>query len=176
MTKQLLLMVGTALLLGNGCRTDELANEDVKALQGKWEIVAAENDGKEASNLLTENNLRRVIIKGDRVNVRLQDKDVDIDTDEGEWTFRLFPSKKPKQFEFRFQGRENWLTTLQMGLNREGVKLKEPFKGIYALDNDKLTLCSAWITESGVSKEMPKEFSAPEGSGRLLLTLKRVKP
>jgi uncharacterized protein (TIGR03067 family) len=87
--------------------------------------------------------------------------------EEGEWRFKLYPSKKPKQFEFVFEGKKNWLTA---------IKAKEPFKGIYALEKDKVTLCSAWIGAGGSQpKELPKRFAA-ERPGELLVILKRVKP
>jgi uncharacterized protein (TIGR03067 family) len=167
MAKQLLLMVASGLFLATDQPNDETAKEDMKRLQGTWEIVAgAHSEGKEPSNLLTKNNLRWVIIKGDTVKVQLRFDEVTID--EGEWRFKLYPSRKPKQFEFKFEGKKNWLTT---------IKAKEPFKGIYTLDKDTLKLCSAWITGNGSQpQELPKDFSAKPLSGRVLLILKRAKP
>jgi hypothetical protein len=65
-------MIASGLLLATDQPKDKVTKEDMKRLQGTWEIVAAvHDDGKEASNLITKNNLRRVIIRGDTVKVQL---------------------------------------------------------------------------------------------------------
>src|SRR5437868_4463994 len=94
------LVLAMILLLAVSHTKAETGKEDSKCLQGTWEIVAAEWDGEEASNLLTKNNLRKVTVKGDKINVWLEGYMGAKDTDEGGWRIRLFASKTPKQFEF----------------------------------------------------------------------------
>lgn len=47
--------------------------------------------------------------------------------------------------------------------------LPEPLPGIYKLDKDRLTVC----VQNSPGKKRPTEFAAAEGSGCVLLTLKR---
>ena len=52
------------------------------------------------------------------------------------------------------------------------TKGKESSFGIYQLDGDNLKLCLNQRTTS----ERPQDWSAPAGSGRVLMVFKRVKP
>ena len=55
----------------------------------------------------------------------------------------------------------------------EGAPKGKPWKGIYTLDGDTLTICD---NAPNLDKSRPAVFEAKSGSGYLLITFKRAKP
>ena len=70
-------------------------------------------------------------------------------------TFKLDASKKPKQIDIT---------------PTDGDEKDKVIHGIYSLEKDELKICIA-----RGDKERPTEFESKEGSGHMLVTLKRAK-
>ncbi|MCI0380909.1 MAG: TIGR03067 domain-containing protein [Gemmataceae bacterium] len=119
---------------------------EMKQLEGVWVLQSLENDGKPLSEELIKQI--RLTIKGDRYTVDIGDRKVEL-------TYKLDPSKKPKTIDFSLVGDDEKKTT----------------PGIYELATDTLKMCRA----SEVGGKRPAEFSAAEGSGRILAVYKREK-
>ncbi len=121
--------------------------KDGDALQGAWEAQSAEQDGKALPE--AEIKKMRVSIKGDLMLM----------LPGGEWTrlrIKLDPAKTPKVM---------YATPI------EGDEKDKTVPLIYRLDTaaDTLTLC--FDAKNG--KTAPAEFAAREGSGLMLLVVKR---
>ena len=118
---------------------DGLENEDAKKMQGSWIAVGLEHDG-----IVEDATTKRAAYHF------LADKFVFlIGDDEQRITFRLDPSKSPKQFTLGDKGK--------------------PTLGIYEFKDDKLRIC---LPTKGDGKS-PTEFTG--GRGSMLLTLRRAK-
>jgi uncharacterized protein (TIGR03067 family) len=123
------------------------AKTDREAIQGKWVIASLTVNGQERS-ADTFKNLR-LEIKGDKYII----------TQDGEAasrTFKLDPTKKPKAIDITYD---------------DGPNKGKTSRAIYAVEGDTLTFCRHEQPEM----ERPKGFGAEAGSGRVLITWKRVK-
>jgi uncharacterized protein (TIGR03067 family) len=141
----LLFPVGFALVAG--ATAGDAARKDRDQLQGTWEVVAAERDGKPLDR-----------IKGGKLAISGQN--FTIQTASGaelKGDYRLDPGKKPKAMDLT---------------HTEGALRDKTWQAIYQLDGEELKICYA---ETGSGKDRPTEFTTAEGSGRLLTVLKRVK-
>jgi uncharacterized protein (TIGR03067 family) len=87
----------------------------------------------------------RMVIEGDRMTVKDGTRDETA-------TFTLMPDQKPPAIDIK--------------PNRPGEKT---VRGIYRVEGDTLTMC--WVREG----DRPKELVSKEGSGAILLVLKRQK-
>jgi uncharacterized protein (TIGR03067 family) len=119
------------------------AKADLKKLAGTWSVVSAQKGGKDAP----ENDIKelRLIFNGDKFTARFGDKSKD-------GTFKIDPSKKPKQIDITLMD-----------------KIAE---GIYQFKGDNLELC---LSEPGGGEPRPTEFKSAEGSRTILFVLKREK-
>ena len=98
-------------------RAEDAVKAELEKLQGVWQLVSAETDGKKAP----EEQVKKikVIIKGDKHTVRFGDEDL-----AKEIPFKIDPTKKPKTTD----------DTLPDG----GI-----IRGIYELDGNTLRSCVA---------------------------------
>ena len=126
---------------------EEARKKELKALQGTWKVVAAEQDGdpldRIVGGLLTikENNFVIKTTGGTEL----------------EGDLILNPSKKPKQIDFAHQ---------------KGLLKDKTWQGIYELKDDTLKFCYA---EADSDKERPTEFKTLKKSRLLLIEMKRDK-
>lgn len=126
-------------------RADD-ARDDLKALQGTWELVYFEGDGKEVK----VRNGTKAIITGHKSVIKVGDKVI------AAGTFKLDPRKKPKAVDMTYtQGRDKGKT----------------FKGIYQLDGNKVKFCRAGSPED----ERPNEFKTKGGSRAFVSVYRRAK-
>jgi RNA polymerase sigma-70 factor (ECF subfamily) len=114
---------------------------DKEKIQGTWVIESAKMGGKDLPEEETKG--MKMVFAGDKVTVTLKGEDK-------EGTFKLDPSKKPKEIDVEIKGAPN------------------AGEGIYQLEGDKLTLC---IDDAG--KQRPTEFKSEEGTRHGLIVLKR---
>src|SRR5262249_7989323 len=111
-------------------------------LQGTWVPVSAEKGGKPAPEAVLTSV--KVTFSGDRLTVQVEGE-----TKKG--TFRLDPTRSPKQID----------------LMRDG---QEPTEGIYRLDRDRLGICL-----DDARRGRPTEFKSPPGPAHTLLVMRRDK-
>ena len=134
------------------------AKQEKAKLQGTWQAVAWLDDGEKESDevlqyirwtfkadTLFSTKALTVTICGKRT-VKGQGGTV-------ESTFNIHPEKMPK------------VMITKTVRPFEGIILKS----IYSLDGDTLKVCASKQAEKG----LPADFTAPKGSGRLLITLKK---
>lgn len=120
---------------------------DHERIQGEWKIVAVVQNGKETTPADSEKS--RIRFTADKTIVSEGDE-------KHQGTYKLDPDRKPSTIA----------VTQDDGPNK-GKK----GSGIYQLSGDTLTLCLT--LEKG--KDPPSDFTAKAGSGRVLLTLERIK-
>jgi uncharacterized protein (TIGR03067 family) len=123
------------------------AADDVRKLQGSWQVLAAEDDGE----VVPEDDLKalRVVFTGDSVEVQEGRKA------QKKFTFKLDPKKSPKAIDFTYS---------------DGPKKGMTDRGIYLLEADHLKLCIR--TKDG---DRPTTFASKEGSQVFLIVLRRLK-
>jgi uncharacterized protein (TIGR03067 family) len=121
---------------------------DKEKLQGKWKVVSAEANGREAPD--AEKLKREWTFEGDKIIVKVGEE-------KRESTFKLDPGTKPKAID---------IIPPEGSTENNG----KPFKGIYALEDDRLKIC--FVPDMA---ERPSEFATKEGYRALLLMLERVK-
>lgn len=119
---------------------------DLKALEGKWKVEAAEAQGKPVE--APELRELMVTITGDRYEVI-----VNGETDRG--SLKLDESQKPKFMD---------------ATDTEGENIGKVIKAIYEVTGDTLRVCYAMKGD-----ERPTEFATKEGTPLLLITYRREK-
>ena len=124
---------------------DDAVKKDMDALQGKWQLVSLDRDGKSAD--VPKDAVR--VIKDDTYSISPR-PGVTING-----TFKIDPTAKPKTIDI----------TQTSGDNKGKTSL-----GIYDLDGD--TLKIAWAPPG---KDRPTEFKSADGSGVLYAVHKKVK-
>ena len=139
--------LAVGLLLGADAKDD--VKKEKEKLQGTWKCVKFEEKGESR-----EDADHRIVFDGDNFSVKRGDEAII------KGTFKLDPSKQPKEIDIEVKG----------GTRAEG-DVGKTAQGIYARDGDELKLC---VHHPG-GTDRPKEFSAPAGSQRVCITLKREK-
>jgi uncharacterized protein (TIGR03067 family) len=127
-------------------RADD-AKKDLKALQGTWKVVAAEQDGDPLDRIIGGT----LVIKDNNFTIRTADGT------EMKGDLTLNASKKPKHIDLAHQ---------------EGLLKDKTWQGIYELKDNTLKLCYA---EADSEKERPSEFKTLKKSRLLLIEMKREK-
>lgn len=142
-----------ALCLGTtiACFGDEPSPKD--PLVGNWILSEGESNGKDLKEMLKAQGLGGLQVKfADGVMSM-----TGFGGPEFKYGYSLEPTAKPKEIR---------LTTIETGgKSPKGLKMT----GIYELEGDVLKLC----LPNDPSQDLPKEFTAPSGSLRSVLTLKR---
>jgi uncharacterized protein (TIGR03067 family) len=127
---------------------DDLTKKDLKQFEGTWQVASLEVNG----NKTEPNDLKKIFVINEADGVMSVES-------EGKIVIRakltIYPTQKPKTVDMTgTDGDSNGKTML----------------GIYEFEGETRKVCYA---ETG--KERPTDFSAPEGSGRYSIVLKRVK-
>jgi RNA polymerase sigma factor (sigma-70 family) len=118
---------------------------DRDQFQGKWEITVAQMFGKDAEGEEGDRiRMQKLVVEGDKMTMRHGG------------TFKLDPTKKPKEIDFDLQ---------------EGPQQEQGlWRGIYELRGDELTMVMALP-----NGERPREFKTEANVPHMLVKLKRVK-
>lgn len=134
-------------LLGDDAK-DEAVKKEFLAIEGRWRAVSIEVDG----NRLAEEECRKFVLDHGR---------------DGEWellvdntevargTTTVDPGVTPRTIDFATTG---------------GSNAGERTYGIYRMEGTTWTIC-----EAQAGRPRPAEFSAPSGSGRMLVVFELVK-
>jgi uncharacterized protein (TIGR03067 family) len=121
------------------------AKDDHEAILGDWKVEKAEVEGKEP------NDAQAGVIKGLKMTFTKEKIVTELpDGTKRESLYKLDPTKKPKAIDIGYQGREIMLQ-------------------VYALEGDTLKVCGFLPGRGG----RPTEVGSKEGSGTMMITLKR---
>jgi uncharacterized protein (TIGR03067 family) len=123
------------------------AKKDRELLQGEWQMVSGEREGRKLPDNIVEGGKRRT--EGDETTVEINGQVF------MKAKFTIDPSKKPKTIDYRVS---------------EGSNKDKMVPGIYEIDGDMVKFCF-----SAPDSERPTDFTAKEGSKRTLSVWKRVK-
>jgi uncharacterized protein (TIGR03067 family) len=130
---------------------DDAVKKELAKMQGSWQVVSGEEDGKPSSEYLTEN--LKWIIKGDQLSFTgiapLTDK-------AGKLTLTIDASTTPKCIDLKVEA---------------GSLKGTVWEGVYEWKGEELKLC---LHLAGGKR--PVEFGTKEGSNQVLFVLKREKP
>ena len=145
--KAALLLVVGLLVPADRAKTDQAKDTDkgVKALQGKWTVVAGEEGGKKQTDAQLKDSW--VEFSGTRVRVHSPREELSM-------TYTARPDHKPAHIDF----------TVTAGPDKGKTS-----KGIYRLEGDTLKIAYA-----APEKERPKHFATAEGSHQSMWVLKRA--
>src|SRR5262245_3709309 len=127
------------------------AAKDLALLQGRWEVLSIEQDGKPEPK--ADRRWFGMTVKGNRTFAL--DQAGNANPREPEYTFRLDPSQRPAAIDQTI---------------RDADCPPETERGIYELRGDRLTLCLA-----GVGDRRPATFTTKKSDGRILVTFRRAK-
>jgi uncharacterized protein (TIGR03067 family) len=132
-------------------KKDEAAKEEVKKLQGTWQVKKWIDSSEEPAEA-DEIKDFTFEFKGDTVTLRKRKGDGK------EMKYTLDPSKKPKWFDLPQGGADG-----------------DVAEGIYKLDGDELTICVISGMRNDTPSPRPTEFKASKPNKYTLFVLKRVK-
>jgi uncharacterized protein (TIGR03067 family) len=127
---------------------DESTKNDLKNFEGTWEIKSLEIDG----NKVDEKDAKKIQVINEANGVMAIEVDGKV-KEHGQ--LKIYPTQKPKTVD---------LTAT------DGDSKGKTLLGIYEFDGDVRKVCYA-----PDGKERPTDFTAPAGSGRFLVVLKRIK-
>jgi uncharacterized protein (TIGR03067 family) len=145
--KSLLVLAGFALLVAAEPARDDAA-VDLKKLQGTWRMDELEINGQQVPEEKRKDTI--LVIKDDKYIIKIKDKTY-------ETTFKLDPSKDPKEIDMFFP---------------DGPNEPKVSKGIYRLDGDTFQLCRA----QAPGEDRPRDFVTTADSGLFVVVWKRQKP
>jgi uncharacterized protein (TIGR03067 family) len=143
-----LLIVAVGLLLGADAPMEDPGKRDKEMLQGTWKLVSVEFDGQ----CMPMDDL-----KASRLTVKGSDYAFTLNKTSLELTFKLDPSKKPKEIDL---------------IGVAGTDKGKIYRGIYVLEGDTYKICR----HSQPDRERPIEFATRPDSGLVLVTWQREKP
>jgi len=146
--KRYALLVLVAGLLVAADDKDNAIKQETKRLEGTWQVVGGEENGQESAPDAIKNLKLTFVFTGNKVAVKVDGVAQGEDT-----TFRLDPSKKPRELDML-------------------VKDRVVKRCIYSLDGDELKLCFPVKEETA----RPSGFRTQKEDGRVLYMLKRVEP
>ncbi len=142
----------TAALLAGSCLATAAPPEDkskneIKALQGTWVVVAAEQEGQPLDRIKGG----KLLIHGENFTIYTKSGT------EMKGDLRIEPFKKPKTMDLTHQ---------------EGLLRDKTWQAIYSLDGDELKIC---YVDPDAKKDRPGDFTTAPDSARLLVVLQREK-
>lgn len=147
-------LIAMLALAGTVAHAANPAADEVKKLQGEWQAIEVEINGKKGTKDDADVKSLRLVIKGDAMTLPSPVGD----GKERKKTFKLDPSKSPKEID---------ITSL------DGQEKDQTAACIYKLDGDRLTICMPYFTKDPSAR--PKEFKAGADDGIMLIALERVK-
>ena len=145
--RSLLVLAGFVLLVAAEPARDAAA-VDLKKLQGTWRMDELEINGQQVPEEKRKDTI--LVIKDDKYIIKIKDKTY-------ETTFKLDPSKDPKEIDMFFP---------------DGPNAPKVSKGIYRLDGDTFRLCRA----QAPGHDRPRDFATTADSGLFVVVWKRQKP
>ena len=144
-------VLGIITLMGTGCIAKKgSANSDKQKLQGTWQLVYQQKDGKKLPDERAAKMFHgRVVFVGDKLHYSVELPGFDF-----EFAYKLHPERQPKAIDLQFT---------HTGDRKD---VGERAFGIYSLEGDNLKICHSDVTR-------PTDFNAEQGSSNVLIVLKR---
>jgi uncharacterized protein (TIGR03067 family) len=133
-------------ILGLLAITSTPSAQPTAKLDGTWRAVAAERDGKSATDVIGH----RLTFAGRKFTITRDGKTLYAGT------YKTDPAKRPAQIDF----------------DNTDAGPKATWKGIYDLDGVTLKTCD---NAPDTTKARPTTFAAPAGSGHIFITFTREK-
>jgi uncharacterized protein (TIGR03067 family) len=124
--------------------------KELKKLQGTWQVVSAQENGKPVPDEVVQN--LKLVVKGKQLTLKGVENLIE---KFGKITLTVDPATTPKIIDFKVES---------------GSEKDNKYEGIYELKGGEWKICSA--TVSGGNR--PGEFEAKEGSNRVLFVLKKA--
>lgn len=143
----LLLAMSMSLIGADGPSENEIADE-LALLQGTWKIESVEVDGRKLDMAAFKDIVR--IVEGNDITWKNKDQVI------ARTRITFDTTKQPKRIDSTFT---------------EGENVDKTMLGIYEINGDEFTICSA-----SFDRLRPTEFVSPPGSGVLIFKAKRVMP
>ncbi len=137
MTRCWLLIV--LVLCSASARAGDKAADEMKKLQGEWQVVQVEARGKKVSKDDARAKHMRFVFEGDTITIPLEQSKAELKS-----TFKLDPSKSPKSIDV---------------IALDGPLKGQTAAGIYKLEKDRLTICIPNFPPADPSKR-PTKFQA----------------
>jgi uncharacterized protein (TIGR03067 family) len=154
--EELDLLISTAALKESWAAHGEAVRKELRMLEGTWEMVSVVGDGKQQDF----GRPIQITIRGDQFTAER----VGTSTGKsliGKGPLKVDPGKNPRTIDF--------ITTEGPGKGTQALMF-------YEVQGDELRLCETRADKSRKDLPRPAEFSAGPGSGRVITTLRRVKP
>jgi uncharacterized protein (TIGR03067 family) len=147
-------LIALFALAGATAHASDQAADEVKKLQGEWQAVEIETQGKKVSKDNPEVKNLRFVFDGQGITLPIPDGG-----GQGrKKTYKLDATKSPKEID---------ITSL------DGQEKDQTAACIYKLDGDRLTICIPYFTKDPSIR--PKEFKAGADDGIMVITLERTK-
>ncbi len=140
------LLAGMSFLAAANDAKQDAIKKDRKKYEGTWRVTSLEINGNKSS----EEDAKKITVVNKADGAWILQVDGEKVT---EGTSEIDPTQKPKTIDF---------------METEGDNKGKIVWGIYELGDDTRKLCYG-----GPGKDRPTEFSAPAGSGRVLVEFKR---
>ena len=121
-------LIALVVFAGATARAADPAADEVKKLQGEWQVVEVEAKGKKAAKDDAEVKNMRFVIKDNELTFRAADGA----GRERKKTFKLDPAKSPKEID---------ITSL------DGQEKDQTAACIYKLEKDRLTICMPYFVK-----------------------------
>ena len=144
-TAALLMIASSPLATGADPTAKPDPAHELKALEGTWEVVSHEVNGKKASDAGYA-SLRKIVISAGKIELFAEGK--------ADHPIKIDPTKSPKAINVYYP---------------DAMKFGAHGKGIYELEKDKLTICLPLSFEA----ERPTRFSSKDGHE--LYVMRRMK-
>jgi uncharacterized protein (TIGR03067 family) len=147
---RVLMVLAAGLLAAGVAPGQDEAEKARKKLEGSWDVVAVETNGKKVPDEALKDNPVQITFKGNKYAEKKGGEVVE------EGTFAIDPSKKPATLDF----------TILSGNDKGKTQL-----AVFEVQGDTCRVCLA----NAGSKDRPTAFATKEDSGHTLIVLKRVK-
>lgn len=147
-------LIALFVFAGGAARAADPVADEVKKLQGGWQVVEAEIKGKKLTRDDANTKNMRFVFKDNELTVG----GADGSGAKRRKTFKLDPAKSPKEMD---------ITSL------DGQEKDQTAACIYKLEKDRLTICIPYFTND--PSKRPAEFKAGADDGLMLITLEKVK-
>ncbi|MCX6896766.1 MAG: TIGR03067 domain-containing protein [Verrucomicrobia bacterium] len=143
-----------SILLGAGCTAEKSsAKLETKKLQGTWQLIYQEGNGKKLPDEKTAEMLHgKMVFAGDKIHYSVELQGFDF-----EFAYKLHSDHELKEIDLQ----------LTKTVDKQGIGMKT--FGVYRLEDDTLKICYS-------KTNRPADFNAGEGSHNTLIVLKRKVP